>query len=403
VTDTGYRLDARLINIVLQVFGASRSATDTHRDTLSRIFSPAAGAVIYLRCTRDDSEVRQIDCYAVGMVDMAAELQARPLATQRVGIQLKAPNPIWYDPTATSVPLTQVAADWYLAGGLIGTADVFTAGTAIAAGSVWPTGEIANDVPYSILIRTVGTASGQMFGYYQPGPAEHYIASSSAGTAGGTVQWNKGGQGAILLPVQAGTHTYIVVSDQNNVRGQVYEDDRILADILFDGSGIENTGGSARWGKSVSNTNAWGGTIPYGAVYRKVLTEAEREVLVAITGNADNFTSAVTTGGSWNEYPVIDLTGPLTNPRITNYTTGEILNLSAGTIPGSVSYTIDCRYGYKTVTDSLVTNRIDELSDDSDLATFHLQPGINIIGVSASGTAAASAVSIRYYDRYLAL
>jgi hypothetical protein len=105
-TDIGYRLDARLINMLIQITGASLSATDTHRDTLSTIFNPRGNTPIYLRCTRDDGAIRQIDCYAVNMVDMPAELGQRDMAAQRVGVQLKAPNPIWYNPTAvvTTIP-----------------------------------------------------------------------------------------------------------------------------------------------------------------------------------------------------------------------------------------------------------------------------------------------------------
>lgn len=96
-TDIGYRLDPRMINLVLWILGTSQSDCDTHRDTLQSYLHP--GVTASLQCTRDDSEVRQIDCRVLGMVDTPGAIRERTHTAQRVGVQLYAADPTWYDPT----------------------------------------------------------------------------------------------------------------------------------------------------------------------------------------------------------------------------------------------------------------------------------------------------------------
>ena len=108
--------------------------------------------------------------------------------------------------------------------------------------------------------------------------------------------------------------------------------------------------------------------------------------------------------GDMPEYPVITLKGALTNPVLTNVTTGEVLTF-AGTISAAQTYTIDLRYGRKTVTRQDGTNKIGELADASDLATWRLEPapiaagGTNVI--TLTGYVSGDGVgTIIYYNRY---
>lgn len=114
--------------------------------------------------------------------------------------------------------------------------------------------------------------------------------------------------------------------------------------------------------------------------------------------------------GSWQEHPIIRITGPIANPVITNITTNEKLDFTGTTIPGGDYYDIDTRYGFKTVIEDDGTNRIDKLTSDSDLATFHLQPdsaevpgGSNSIRVEGSSVTEATKVELWYYRRYLGI
>lgn len=106
--DIGRRLDARLINLVLFFAAADRAAADEYRDRLLHWIKPRTGPLA-LRCVRDDGSERRIDCYAVGVVDAPADQESRWWSAQKIAVQLRAPDPIWYDPQP---------ATWALLGGV---------------------------------------------------------------------------------------------------------------------------------------------------------------------------------------------------------------------------------------------------------------------------------------------
>lgn len=105
----------------------------------------------------------------------------------------------------------------------------------------------------------------------------------------------------------------------------------------------------------------------------------------------------------------IRIGGPITSPVIRNLSTGEKLDFTAYTIGNSDYYDIDCRYGYKTVTDKAGANKIAELSTDSDLATFHLAPhpeadeGRNDIMVTGTAVDGDTEIYLNYYPRWLGI
>jgi hypothetical protein len=113
--------------------------------------------------------------------------------------------------------------------------------------------------------------------------------------------------------------------------------------------------------------------------------------------------------GSVESYPTIRIDGPITNPIITNDATGDKLDFTGYTIADNDYYSIDLRYGYKTVLDSSGVNQISKLSNDSDLATFSIKPdpdvvgGINSMSVTGTSITADTKVSINYYERYLGI
>lgn len=103
--------------------------------------------------------------------------------------------------------------------------------------------------------------------------------------------------------------------------------------------------------------------------------------------------------GDFISYPIISVTGPITNLLITHTTTGYAIGVS-GTIPAGDTWTFDLRYGQKTVTDQTGTNEIANLTSGSSLADFAIILGANTITVSGTGTTSASTVNITYYTRY---
>lgn len=131
-------------------------------------------------------------------------------------------------------------------------------------------------------------------------------------------------------------------------------------------------------------------------------------VPVAVGTSTLDVIESVNYGGSWLAYPLITIVGPLTEPKIENESTEDKLEFKALTSIGAGQQRIiDTRYGIKTVVDENGVNKIAELTDDSDLATFHLSHrvagGVNDIRVTGSGADANSRVYIRWNERFLGI
>lgn len=128
-----------------------------------------------------------------------------------------------------------------------------------------------------------------------------------------------------------------------------------------------------------------------------------------IGGGTVNSSQVINYAGDWATYPIIRITGPITDCKITNQSTGEVLDFTGTTIAGGAYYEIDTRPGYKTVLDNTGTNQISKLVTSSDLSTWHLAPdhesdgGVNSILVGGSSGTTATKVTFTYYNRYLGI
>jgi len=108
----------------------------------------------------------------------------------------------------------------------------------------------------------------------------------------------------------------------------------------------------------------------------------------------------LTTAGNWLSFPTITINGPITNPKITNSTTGQYIELTTTVVLGT-PLNIDLTYGQKTVfSNSPYVNRISTVTPASSLATWSLQPGNNTISITGTGTTAATSIVFSYLDRY---
>ena len=113
--------------------------------------------------------------------------------------------------------------------------------------------------------------------------------------------------------------------------------------------------------------------------------------------------------GSAPSSPVIRITGPITNPVITNETTGKVLSLTGYTIAQADYYDIDTRYGHQTVKDAAGASQIAKLTDASDLGTFALAPwpvapgGVNSIRVTGTAINNLTSVIVTWWNRYLGI
>lgn len=99
-TDLGFRLDPRVIKVVIGLFGTDEGDYWDARDALMRIFAPTNDA-IQLRFGLPNGSTRQIDVYTVGEFQLASKDRSR--LAHKVGIMLRAPDPTFYDPDGLSV------------------------------------------------------------------------------------------------------------------------------------------------------------------------------------------------------------------------------------------------------------------------------------------------------------
>lgn len=97
-SDRGFLYDPRFVSFV---FRLDPPNIWTKRDALLGYFKPRKTA-FQLCWTRDDGGVRQLDCHALPP-SLATDTRARYLL--RVPMQVKANDPIFYDPTTVSVVL----------------------------------------------------------------------------------------------------------------------------------------------------------------------------------------------------------------------------------------------------------------------------------------------------------
>lgn len=135
--------------------------------------------------------------------------------------------------------------------------------------------------------------------------------------------------------------------------------------------------------------------------------EIPMEVPMVVGASELDVTENITYTGNFRTYPhLIRITGPITDPMIQNEVTGHTLDFDGVTISAGDFYDIDLRYGEKTVVDSSGTNKVGDLTDDSDLGSWHLASirevtdGINSVRVTGSSVTTATQVQLTYYTRY---
>lgn len=118
------------------------------------------------------------------------------------------------------------------------------------------------------------------------------------------------------------------------------------------------------------------------------------------------------------EYPIIRVAGPINGPVIENLTTGETLPFTAegGLLLEPSDYVeVNLGYGFKTAVNQNGDSVEQYLSDENDLATWHLAynseqltdgtrcDGNNVIRVTGNSATLNTEVSLFYFDRYLGI
>lgn len=141
------------------------------------------------------------------------------------------------------------------------------------------------------------------------------------------------------------------------------------------------------------------------------LDKHEVPTIIPMTLGGTDIVSSIpiTYTGTFPTNPIIRIYGPVTNPIITNSSTGDKLDFTGITIVETDYYTIDTRYGRKTVTSKVGTNKLSELSNDSDLATFALMPdpevgdGVNAITIFGYDANTVTKIDVNWNNRYIGI
>lgn len=120
------------------------------------------------------------------------------------------------------------------------------------------------------------------------------------------------------------------------------------------------------------------------------------------------------------EYPVLTIYGPISNPIITNTTTGQSIDLTGLTIATGETVVIDLKNGIygdeaPTIRTGAGVSVEQFLSTDSAINEWHLAPageplsaggygtGDNVIALAGTGGTASTRLRVVHYNRYLAI
>lgn len=402
-TDVGYRLDPRQINLVLAFATTQLSYADGLRDTIAHIFGP--GHKVQLRCTRSDAEVRQIDCYTVGLTDMPITDDDRIGAFQRIAVQLVAPNPLWYDPTVEQGSIAE-PGDWWLAAGAIEAANVITHEVNVVtnvSGNPWTGSGWVAHTQWSVVIKASYVDDGNDYPYWRcydgalaPPTFERELRAMSFSDRWSYGSYLHDGMGLNFPAGTANATQRAIAVICNGPDVNIYADG--VLQWSAPGMGAFLPTGTREWGDTIP------GTLSYAAAYNIALNSGQLAALQsAMDASFPELAGVIFNAGNADAFPVIQLQGEIQGPIIMNVTTGEVLDFTGYDVPALNYNYINTAYGQKTVTNGDGTNLIDKLTSVSDLATFHLQPGPNYITVQSASTLTRSDVLFTYHKSYLSL
>lgn len=125
---------------------------------------------------------------------------------------------------------------------------------------------------------------------------------------------------------------------------------------------------------------------------------------IQITANGIQIGTSTGTGsgeidnaGDYPAWPTITFNGTVTNPKITNVTTGEFIQINYGLTSGeSIAITYD--NDILTIVKNDGTNIIQYLTSDSTL--FTIRPGINALSFTSANMGSGAGCSVNIFDTW---
>lgn len=396
------------------------AALEARRDEIRRIFVPSFGNPVQIRFTRADTKVREILCYLARMGNIMLSPQDIAGFTHVIKLQLYAPDPFFYDPTQKTSSFAGTAlTDWWLAGNTIDPSNVLEHVEDLTSPQQMTWGTIQATVPsgspwavivYHDVIADVAASGGTTGEVYDMDNSVHannqdnspmiYSVAPFITMSFGTA-FAYPGNSAYLTGVDGA----VARGYRRNISSGNYF--QAMSDVAST-QGI--TGGTADryWlADHAGVANVWAGTLVRGAIYN-IWPDANQRA---------NLFNSIESGGSIqfgniaylgdvNEFPVITIDGPISDPKIVNVSTNEVLDFTGTAIPDGDTWTIDLRYATKTITDNNGARKNAAISTESNLETWHLggikevAGGTNYIQVSGSAQGTAANFTVAYYDRF---
>jgi hypothetical protein len=431
VSDLGYRLRPRAVMLAL-IFTAPDDATlDAYRDQLITAFKPLENISIFLSVRRDDDEIRTLTCYTTAEISITLTPELRPGHTHRATVQLRAAYPLY---KANAVTVGSASFDqWWLAGGALGTAVAVEPSAvefpaenfakSIRAGGIpedWSVAFVTSLAPVSPPADVV--AYGVWGNDYPSGTRFAFWRSVSPfGTStyklGGVVPFINGGAGTVTLgttwPGGTTDNLHIIEQRSNTIYWRYWDGSALAVHTSV-------PGGTATFDAALRQIFAWrtDNINDTGTVELPWQTSLARGVVLVAptTGQLDALapymlglqgTPSIVNGGDVYAYPVITLQGPFNDPVITNQTTGQVIDLTGGTIGQGDTWTVDLRDGNKQIYNQSGTNMLGNITSmPIAMADFAIAPhpvvagGTNAMTLSASNAGSAAVFAVQITNEY---
>lgn len=411
MVDAGYRVGSSGVTLSLNFYASTNAILDTYRQLLFAIFCPTPDIPIYLKVTRDDGTVRTLETYTTGNVEIAIAPEEAAAHLHRATVRLRAAKPTWRAAAASSASLAGSANDWWLAGGLIGTANVLEHVEYPAQAQAWAwVGTAAG--PWTIVFRTakeVNTAGHAAF-----------RSKTYAGTAAlndpifyrYSTSWSLSvntNSGVTDMPSGTRNYAYYHNFEESYVHYLFYDGTAIfLSELDLGYRSLIGTAGAWRGELAGAGTTLWENAMPKAAIYNIALSQAQRVALDAHMADTPILgTISAVNSGDIPISPLITMYGPLVNPIITNVTTGQVIDFSGMTLGSAESCYIDLTTGNKTVMSAGGSSLMSYMGTPAQLANFHLAPspiaagGTNSIRVQGGSTTVDSRIEFQHYNRYM--
>lgn len=404
LADLGYRVGPRTVTLSVLFRATSGSALDAHRTTLTRLFQPQTDTPIQLKLTRDDGATRQLECYTTTGTDIEIVPLQAPGNLHRAVVQLRAASPYWSStatPTGTATPYDKTL--WATLG---------TAATPLDYASNLPAGGTAITYSGTIAAASSGyTIAALVSGVGTAGTPTLYQFGTSTPVylrwVTGSAQWQFDSLPAAnyynTYTPTTGTAIYIIkVSGANQVTLRIFN---------TGGTEIGVSQGQPTHAVPLDETQRWWGGpytgqpgTAFGTVSRIALYASQLQLndLMLIYYSPNNYfqPGTIVNAGDVAVQPLVTLRGYLTNPVVTNSTTGKTLTLT-GTINTGETIAIDLRTADKTVLDGAGSPRYDLLPSLTEMTQFAVAPGTNTFTITAGSIGSAALATFACTPKYL--